>query len=68
MIDAEAKPKPRHWLAWVNQPSTLQPRHDLHGKRCVVYDQHERYVQVFFTEGTTRSTVIDRQCLSLVPR
>lgn len=33
---------------WINQPSTLQPYHDLHGRR-VLYDSETE--EIWFTEG-----------------
>lgn len=69
MTDVTKPSKLRHWRAWVNQPSTLQPRHHLHGKRCVVIDDGGIWVTVMFLEGDLISTEIERSALSeLDPR
>jgi hypothetical protein len=52
------------YRAWINQPSTLQTHHKLHGKYCIVIDNREQYLRVFFTEGPVHSMLMDRLCLS----
>jgi hypothetical protein len=54
------------YRAWVNQPSTLQPLHKLHGKYCIVHDTGENSVTLYFTEGDLHSTTALRQCISRV--
>jgi hypothetical protein len=50
---------------WINQPSTLQPHHNLHGKRCIaILEEGERFVRVCFTDGPIHSMMMDRVCLS----
>lgn len=52
------------YRAWINQPSTLQPLHKMHGQRCIVQDTGDRSVQVWFTEGAVHSMQVLRECLS----
>ena len=46
---------------WINQPSTLQPYHKLHGVR-VLFDPDNNIV--YFTEGAVISQQIDPLALS----
>ena len=55
-----------NYRAWVNQPSTLQPLHHLHGRHCIVHDKGEQSVTLYFTEGDLHSTTALRQCVSRV--
>jgi hypothetical protein len=61
-------PQPTYELyrAWVNQPSTLQPRHDLHGRYCVCLDTGADTVRLYFTEGALHSTLAPRECVARV--
>lgn len=53
------------YRAWINQPSTLDPDHDRHGKvGIVVNDDGDDYVTMFFTEGPTFSMRIARRSIS----
>ncbi len=54
------------YRAWINQPSTLQPDHDLHGRYCIVADTKEPYVKIYFTEGPVHSRMIARLAISRV--
>ena len=55
----------KNYRAWINQPSTLQPDHKDHGKRCIVVnDNGEQFVRIYFTEGPVLSRMIDRLSLS----
>lgn len=54
------------YRAWINQPSTLQPLHNLHGKRCIVQDTGEDYVYIWFTEGNVHSMRVSRLCFSRI--
>lgn len=55
----------RHYRAWINQPSTLDPDHALHGKRgIVVDDKGEAFVTIYFTEGPAFSMRIARRAIS----
>jgi hypothetical protein len=49
--------KPAIYRAWVNQPSTLQPLHRMHGMKCIVYDDHQDdgEVTLYFTDGPIHS-------------
>lgn len=55
------------YRAWINQPSTLQAYHKMHGKRCIVLDDGCQVVQVWFTDGPIHSMMIDRSSLSPLP-
>lgn len=50
--------------AWVNQPSTLQPHHNLHGTNVLVERETERVSRVWFTEGPIVSQQMQTVCLS----
>jgi hypothetical protein len=54
------------YRAWINQPSTLQPLHSLHGKYCIVIDDDQAFVKLCFTEGDIHSMMADRKCVSQV--
>jgi hypothetical protein len=54
------------YRAWVNQPSTLQPLHSLHGIHCIVHDTGEKVVTLYFTEGDLHSTTAFRECISKI--
>ena len=45
---------------WINQPSTLQPYHALHGKVGIAIPEknNEKGVRLCFTEGPVHSMVI----------
>ena len=43
------------YRGWIDQPSTLQPYHDQHGQRCIVMDDGNEIVDVYFTEGPIHS-------------
>ena len=51
--------------AWINQPSTLQPLHNLNGVSVLVVDTGEEVVQGYFLEGGVVSMQIPRICLSI---
>jgi superfamily II DNA/RNA helicase len=54
------------YRAFINQPSTLQPLHDRHGQRCIVYDIGGEFVVLYFTEGAVHSMEASRQCISRI--
>ena len=55
----------RVYRGWVNQPSTLQPLHELSGTRCIVVDYSDRCtVDIYFTEGNVHSMRVPRLCIS----
>lgn len=55
------------YRAWINQPSTLQPLHLLHGEYCIAVDDSDfGHVTLYFTEGNTHSCVAPRGCISKV--
>lgn len=51
---------------WINSPSTLQPYHELHGRRgLAVYEQPQLgTVRVYFTDGPVHSMEVDPLYLS----
>jgi hypothetical protein len=54
------------YRAWINQPSTLQPLHALHGVTCIVHDRGDPSVTLYFTEGAVHSMEAFRTCISRV--
>jgi hypothetical protein len=54
------------YRAWINQPSTLQPLHHLHGQRCIVDDKGDQSVTLHFTDGDVHSMTALRQCISRI--
>lgn len=54
----------RTYRAWINQPSTLDLFQSYHGQKCIVQDDGELSVRVWFTEGPIHSMVIPRNCVS----
>jgi hypothetical protein len=51
---------------WINQPSTLQPMHDLHGVNVLasVQPYTENTVIIYFLSGDIVSQVALKNCLS----
>lgn len=56
----------RIYRAWINQPSTQQPLHHLHGVTCIAVDDGESTVQLFFTQGDVHSMVASREYVSQI--
>lgn len=55
------------YRGWINQPSTLQPLHELHGKSCIVVDNGDKdSVRLYFTEGEVHSMEALRRCVTRV--
>ena len=54
------------YRAWINQPSTLQPLHHLHGKFCIAHDTGDQSVTLYFAEGNVHSMTALRKCISRV--
>ena len=54
------------YRAVVNQPSTLQPLHHLHGVYCIVFDVGGKDVTLYFTTGDTHSMIAPRLCVSRI--
>ena len=54
------------YRALINQPSTLQPLHHLHGQSCIAHDTGGQSVTLHFTEGDIHSMTALRQCISRV--
>ncbi len=51
------------YRAWVNQPSTQQVHHNLHGTKCIVQDKGGPIVTIWFTDGPIHSMRINRQAI-----
>lgn len=49
---------------WINQPSTLQKHHDLHGQNVLAAPTHGAFVRVYFASGDVISMEIDKAALS----
>ena len=49
---------------WVNQPSTLQPLHDLHGARVLTIPEREGFRRIYFLAGPVISQEASALCLS----
>ena len=49
---------------WINQPSTLQPYHNLHGVRVLAIHEYDSTWQIYFLSGDVISQQIDRLALS----
>lgn len=47
------------YRAWINQPSTLQPLHKLHGTYCIAVEDRPGNVRLYFTEGPVHSMDAD---------
>lgn len=45
---------------WINQPSTSQPHHDLHGMRVLAMRESATIERVYFLSGS----VVDQQMVS----
>lgn len=51
---------------WINQPSTLQPHHKLHGKYAIAIPEEGPVCDIHFTEGDVHSMRIQKLCISVV--
>jgi hypothetical protein len=49
---------------WINQPSTHQQHHGLHGVNVLCNDLGQQFVYVWFTSGPVVSMKINRLALS----
>ena len=49
---------------WVNQPSTLQPHHDLHGTNVLAHLEYDDTMRVYFLSGPVISQQMSRLALS----
>lgn len=49
---------------WVNQPSTLQQHHDLHGTNVLAYLEYGNTMRVYFLKGPVVSQQMSRLALS----
>lgn len=50
--------------AWINQPSTFDLLHKMHGTRCIVQDDGGSTVRLWFTEGPIHSIEAPRKVIS----
>lgn len=51
--------------AWINQPSTLQPLHRLHGTNVLVEWGFDDEVRIYFLNGPIESQLASKLWLSL---
>lgn len=50
---------------WINQPSTLQPLHKLHGERVIVLrEDYPGTVTIAFLRGNIETALVSKLCLS----
>ena len=49
---------------WINQPSSKQPFHELHGSRVLVVHDSSSTARIFFVDGAVESQDIDPLALS----
>jgi hypothetical protein len=54
------------YRAWINQPSTLQPLHHLHGTPCIAMEDRPGNVRLYFVEGAVHSMDADPLSISKV--
>ena len=54
------------YRAVINQPSTLQPHHRLHGIYCTIVDKGEVNITAYFTEGVVHSMILSRNSVDRV--
>ena len=57
------KNKPQR--CWINQPSTLQPLHHLHGKCVLAVDDTNKMKTIYFLDGEIVSARVPANVLSL---
>lgn len=50
---------------WINQPSTLQPYHELHGVNVLAAPEYDDTYRVYFLSGPIESMQLFRSCLSV---
>ena len=43
------------YRAIINNPSTLQPLHEIHGKTCIAIDNGDKWIDIYFTDGPMHS-------------
>lgn len=49
---------------WVNQPSTLQPLHEMHGVRVLACPDTDRTARAYFLSGDVIDMQVPREALS----
>lgn len=49
---------------WINQPSTLQPLHRLHGTRVLAVQEDTHLYEIYFLSGAVVSMQVMASCLS----
>ena len=49
---------------WINQPSTLQPLHHLHGTNVLAHHEYDNTWKVYFLSGDVVSMQVQSICLS----
>jgi len=49
---------------WINQPSTLQPLHEMHGKTAIAMTEPNGFTSIYFEKGDVHSMRIpNTNCL-----
>ena len=56
--------KPKVDRYWINQPSKLQPHHDMHGVNVLAYHEYDDTYRVYFTSGPVLSMQMFKSALS----
>lgn len=56
--------KPNVQRCWINQPSTNQPLHHLHGTNVLAYQETGQTWRVYFLSGPVISQQVPAECLS----
>ena len=54
------------YRAMINQPSTLQPHHRLHGIYCTIVDGEGANVTAYFAEGVVHSMILPRNSIDRI--
>lgn len=49
---------------WINQPSTLQPLHRMHGVNVLAVEEYKGTMRVYFLSGDVVSQQVFTRCLS----
>lgn len=51
---------------FINQPSTLQHHHKLHGRYAIAIPENGPVCEIHFTEGDVHSMRIQKGCLDII--
>lgn len=64
-LSAETEVLSKTARMWINQPSTWQEHHALHGQNVLAHPDRWDLMRVFFLDGTLRSSLMPRNSLSV---